>query len=251
MDFLILFFVDTGQLTVKIDQQSDVTRKEVKEKIKPSDISVGVASIKIIKNGAIVVNCHNQDDVKNLENAVTGKLGDKYQVKITTLRNPQIKIVGMSEKFNEQQIINQLIAQNNCIINKEDITIKKKFERKNTCTAIAEVEAQLFLRIMKESKLNVGWDRCPVYEELNLWRCYKCNGYNHKAANCRNESACSKCSENHHSSECMSEIAKCVNCLNINKKLKMIFEINHSALDKDCPVFCRKASLQRNKTNNI
>lgn len=101
----------------KIDQLSDVTRKEIKENIKPSDISVGVASVKNIKNGAIIVNCHNQEDIQKLENAVTDKLGDKYEVKITTPQNPQI---GMSEKFNEKQIIDQIIAQNNWIIKKKE-----------------------------------------------------------------------------------------------------------------------------------
>lgn len=95
----------------KADQQSTKTRKEVQQNIKPSDISVGVASVRNVRNGRIVVQCQKKGDVKKLETEVSRKLGDKYEVKISDLRNPQIKIVGISEKMSKEDIIESLRTQ--------------------------------------------------------------------------------------------------------------------------------------------
>jgi hypothetical protein len=42
---------------------------------------------------------------------------------------------------------------------------------------------------------------------------------NHKAVECRNETACAKCAGSYELIHCDSDIEKCANCLVVNKKL--------------------------------
>ena len=54
--------------------------------------------------------------------------------------------------------------------------------------------------IRQTARVCIGWDRCSVYEHLNLGRCYKCNLYaNHSAEKCTAIAyVCGRCSKMEH-----------------------------------------------------
>ncbi|GLV38162.1 hypothetical protein CBL_12808 [Carabus blaptoides fortunei] len=100
----------------KFDQQSTDTRKEVQKNIKPA------------KKGMMW---------KKLEREASSKLGDKYEVKISDLRNPQIKIFGISEKMSKEDIIDSLRIQNEatrCAITSQDANRAGHFATRITAT---------------------------------------------------------------------------------------------------------------------
>lgn len=121
------------------------------------------------------------------------------------------------------------------------------WERRNKHTVVAEVDSKTFGNIMSLGSVNIGWNRCPVYEELNLMRCYKCLSFHHKANECKNPVACSNCGECHKYTDCTSVAVARINCINTNKKFKLNLDIEHNALDKKCPVFIRKVEILKNK----
>ena len=64
-------------------------------------------------------------------------------------------------------------------------------------------------------KLNVGWERCKVYDDINIYyAALNVNNIGHKAINCKNDDVCIKCLKNHRTVDCSSEaINKCGNCI--------------------------------------
>ena len=50
-------------------------------------------------------------------------------------------------------------------------------QNKSTYTAFFEVNAETYLKIMTKGKLYVGWQRCKVYNDLNMKRCWKWSAY--------------------------------------------------------------------------
>lgn len=81
-------------------------------------------------------------------------------------------------------------------------------------SAIVELDAATFFKVMELEKLNVGWDRCRVFDGVDVLRCFKCCGFNHKGADCKVESEiCPICSENHRVKECKATQEKCINCV--------------------------------------
>jgi len=41
---------------------------------------------------------------------------------------------------------------------------------------IMEVDKETHELILKEAKLNVGWKKCPIFNHINVKRCFKCWG---------------------------------------------------------------------------
>ena len=64
------------------------------------------------------------------------------------------------------------------------------------------------------NKLNIGLTSCPVYDDFFIRRCNKCQGLNHWKEDCPQSSPviCGKCSEDHETQSCTSDVVKCANC---------------------------------------
>lgn len=58
------------------EQENKTTRLAVKDKIKPSELSVGVVSVVNINNGGILVKCNNAEEVKKFEEKASKELGE-------------------------------------------------------------------------------------------------------------------------------------------------------------------------------
>ena len=90
---------------------------------------------------------------------------------------------------------------------------------------------------MLARKIKIGWNMCKNEDYVKVNRCFKCNKFNHRAADCKGELTCPHCSGNHHMRECTStkEHYRCINCATFNKyNGKSPVDEKHSALDKDC-----------------
>jgi hypothetical protein len=61
--------------------------------------------------------------------------------------------------------------------------------------------------------------------QMQLKRCFKCQGFGHKAMGCTRPTKCSKCGEGHDAHECTSTNLKCANC----------GDANHRVWHKECP----------------
>lgn len=163
------------------------------------------------------------------------------------MKKPRIKIVRMSEKWESDQLMKNIVLQNNLANNKVSIELKHSWERNGYFSASAEVDSVTFKEIMALGKLNIGWDRCPVYEDIDLRQCYNCAGFNHKAKDCNNKTSCSRCAGNHNLTKCPSDQLSCINCLMTNKSLNLKLSTNHAASDKTCPVYLRKLGVLKSK----
>ncbi|RLU17704.1 hypothetical protein DMN91_009941 [Ooceraea biroi] len=92
----------------KEQQKSEKTKEEIKQTIDIKNMSIGVSKMRKGGNGAFILGCESEKEIKQLKSTVEIKLGNKYQ--IIELRNAQlkVKIFNVDEeemKCNEEQII--------------------------------------------------------------------------------------------------------------------------------------------------
>jgi len=169
---------------------------------------------------------------------------------------PKIKIINIDLQENnlvDNELINTIKKQNKIdIINMQivkrivkDKRNKQSERRRNKEGYIMEVDEETHELILKKAKLNVGWKKCPVFNHINVKRCFKCWGYCHIAKNCTREETCHKCAGTHNSRDCTATKKKCVNCMFKIRTYNLKISDEHDALSPEYPTF--KRALQEGK----
>ena len=167
-----------------------------------------------------------------------------------------IKVVNIEDKYTPEELQTEIMEKNFS----EDINMYCKVNyiynnpRNKRYTAFIEVEPNLFHKIMKEQKINIGWRRYKVYEDLDLRFCTNCSKLGHTKNKCTDtDKTCSKCMQKHESETCTNELLKCINCTEENnknyRKHKKV-DVNHSALDfKNCDTYKTRLKLLKSRIN--
>lgn len=233
----------------KEGQSLQKTKETLIKEVSPKEIAVGISQVKSLKNGGVAISCNNKEEISKLKNEVENKLGSRYKVSVPELLKPRIKIVGMSQLLDKEELIDSIIKQNKGLnILKEDFQIICIKQMKKRYMAIAELNGETYGHIMDNKILNIGWDTCNVYEHFNVKRCFKCGRYNHKMSDCKNSEICFKCGDgSHKTTECINRNLSCVNCKEANEKLKLNLNINHTVFDIHCPTYLRQVEVIKSK----
>lgn len=226
-------------------QTTQLTQKAVMDSMDPTEIPI--EKMRNAANGTIILEGRNKDDLDIIHKYAAEKLGTTYDVKLSEMRKPMIVINGMNEKLTGEEIVSKIKKQNKSMENAEFRVVS--IYGKKTFSAVIEMNGDDFIKIMSNErrKLNVGWSCCQVKEYVNLLTCYKCQGFHHKAKDCKAERACKKCSGSHDISKCESKATMCINCVQVNKKLNLNLKTNHIAGSKACKVMERKVNLSKKK----
>lgn len=233
-------------------QTSDQTHGQLRSSIDPA--SSNVRGIRKTRNGGVVVTCKDTQSVEQCQKEVLTKLGENYTVKSLENKQPLLKIVGLYSKISEEQLIEKIQTQNDVISENSEIKLIEMKETPRGVTAVISADCNTYENIMKTGKLNIEWERCMVYPFFKITRCFNCQDYNHISRFCDKPSVCGKCSGEHKSESCTSELEKCSNCVFAKEVLKvnMDMDTNHCTWSVHCPVFKRKQEglINRLKSNN-
>lgn len=230
----------------KAKQKGEKTEIDFKNSIDPSQVKVN--KLRKGPKGGLAIVCENEDASKQLQDIVSEKLGENYVVRPQLNTASKLKIVGISDDLNDNDIISALKKQNEFLSDKEIKVMKSyKVKHSRSMSAIIEVDSVTAEKCLSEKLLKIGWSRCRVFEASSLYRCFKCQGYMHKADNCKNVKSCSKCAGNHDIKECDANFEKCINCTSANEKFSLKLEVNHCVSSLKCPVYTKKVRAFKNK----
>lgn len=232
-------------------QSESMTRKEVQSKINPSKLKVGINNLRATKRGELIVKCRTQEELEVLKNVTEKSLAGDYTVDIPKLKSPKIKVVGYKGGGDKTEIEDNIRNQNEWIRPGDDfeITYIKEIRSKNCSTIFITCSPGMYTMALRAGRLCIGWERCQVYEDLGLLRCFKCQGYYHKSSVCNGSIACGKCAGDHDTSSCKSLSRKCVNCSAANGNYGTNYSTDHAASDAKCPSSVYHMKILRSKIN--
>ncbi|XP_061519246.1 uncharacterized protein LOC133395025, partial [Anopheles gambiae] len=94
----------------KVVQSCDTTRADLRAKLDPRRQQI--SEFRNGRDGQVYVQCSAQANLDNVRNEVEGILGDGY---LTSLPMARVKIIGMSEKYSESDLVDLLKSQNELI----------------------------------------------------------------------------------------------------------------------------------------
>lgn len=225
----------------KVDQSCEKTRADLRAKLDPRKQQL--SEFRNGRNGQVYVQCPAQVNFDDIRKDVEHILGDEYS---TSLPLARVKIIGMSEKYSDSDLIDLLKSQNEGIPWKQ-VKVLGFFENKiykyQKYNAVLEIDNETDKHLEKLEKVNIGFDRCKISRTVHVLRCYRCGQFNHKSTDCKNKEACSKCSGEHKTSDCISSTLKCVNCMLANTTRNPKLDIQHAANNHNCPLF--KKQIER------
>lgn len=231
-----------------VNQPSEATKKDLRENMSPT--SSKFCGMRNVANGGVLIECESEDGSNKLLEDAAIKLGENYIVTIPNKRPTKIRIVGMSEQYSTEKLVEKMVTQNPELFHTgHSVEVVSTFKVKTRFGAKVVVDSDSFANLIAGSKLRIGWDICHVYEAFDVVRCYNCSGYHHLAKNCTLKKTCPKCSGEHTLVECNSTIERCCNCTEAAIALNLALGTDHSALSSDCPVYIRKINAQRRRTN--
>lgn len=238
------------------EASSLTTRQTVQEKINPGSLGVGISKIKNVRSGGVAICCNNEESLKNISEDMKSKLGQDYEIKKVEKKNPRIKILNVNKKDidDETLFIEKIVLQNTIRIASEEPKIKViyKYEKnERNYHVVLELDPDIYSQIHKKQVIYIGWKTCKFVDHVNIIQCYKCWKFGHIANECRSgKIVCPKCTGEHKSEECRSEIKICGNCKHAAEILKIPnIEYNHTALDKNCAAYKRIFEQQQSNFN--
>lgn len=242
-----------SKLVIKNNEQRSKENQTIVEKaIMENDIPVVHSSKK--ESGDIAVVCESKEKRDELKNIVTSTNKD-IVVESPKEFMPAVTIVGLPQKYTEEEIIRLLVTQNNhlkkfAVSNdmNEHIKINSVKELKNN-SSVFQAFANVSI-IMREGlrdskdKVTIGLSSCKVYDRYYIKRCYNCQRFGHYHRDCKTKDVhnCGKCGEEHPTKDCNSEIRKCINC--VREKLD---DVSHSANSHQCPCIINQKNLVKKK----
>lgn len=233
------------------NQTSNETKKEIKSNINPSNIKAAIKSINDIKHGGIIIKTDTEESNKKLILEINKKFKDKYTAYATKKYKPKIKIVGLPNNYTKEELIRDLCNQNSFINETDEIDITYTIQtKKKTWIIFAEVSGDVFHRLMDKRYVNVGWDSYPVFEDIYIKQCTKCQQYGHKREKCTmQQPTCKYCGEQHSGNECNvdGKNYKCANCEHANDKYNRTYNSNHATDGDKCEI--RQSKIDRYRGN--
>lgn len=229
-------------------QSAEVTKSDLQQNIKPAELKIAIRSTRNIRNGGIVVKCQTKEDMELLKTEAANKLID-YTVDAVRMKRPRFKIAGYSGDLDLKQIQQCIREQNKFVAEEDDfnITYLRKNRKTNTSTLYGECSPDVFHKLLNRGRVFVQWQRCPVYEDLSIQRCYRCQEHYHKSGTCQKTVVCEYCAGEHKITDCPRDLRRCNNCQVANVRYNLKYDTQHSAGDSDCPSYRYLLSVLRSR----
>lgn len=234
-----------------LNANDESVRDKIIECVNPNDSKV--SNLINLDNHSCILKSKS-NDIDKLEEDLKVALGSDFEVKLLDRKLPKIKIVGFSNVANwdNEEIISSLISQNDLKVLSKDIKIVKTLvNRRNEklSTLIVAVPSEIHKLILGKRAVSLMFNRCSVYDAIDVPRCFKCSRLGHYESRCNNNLCCAKCSGEHKLKECESSQHKCINCVTANEKFNRNHNINHAAFDRKCPSMLRRLSNAKKSYN--
>ena len=228
------------------------TRTILKTVVNPNTSRIPVEKIRQIKNGALIVECANQEAADRLKVSISQNAKGKLTATNLTKLKPRMTLRIENEIPRDELL--ETIRENNEWLGEgaDDAELKKHIVEKyrfggrgrGPTTVVFEVDPETRKKLLNRP-IYIDWQRAVFEDFVDLAQCFRCHEYGHKTGTCkviREQEICGKCSLRGHSfKECESAELCCVLCKrhNTNNRRGIPYETDHHTRSDSCAVKTR------------
>jgi len=155
-------------------------KKLLKSKVNPSENEVGITSLKLRRDGRVMIEASSKNEIETLGEKIGEECGEELEVNIQKLRNLRLVLFNISEDITLENVEETLTLQNPELDFKEG-DIRAKFcytTKRETRNLVIEVDCGTRKKLM-QAKIKLGWAICSVDDYIVAKRCFHCSRYNH------------------------------------------------------------------------
>jgi hypothetical protein len=84
-------------ITTKVNQTHEKINKLLKEKVNPTEIKVMITSLKMLRDGRVMIEAISKNEIEGLGNKIEETYGEKHEVNIQKRRIPRLVLLSISE----------------------------------------------------------------------------------------------------------------------------------------------------------
>lgn len=219
---------------------SSETKQTIFSAVAPTKDKLKIVNVRRINNKGVLIETKTEQDLKNvLDNTKLKAAG--LTAGLPAKLKPRLLIKNVPATLQEKEITAAVRHQNLEQYPKEKLqdhfklSFKTGPKDKETVDWVAEVSPEVREKILRESRVYIGWHACYVHDFVAVTRCYKCQAFGHVAKYCKASiETCGHCAESGHPQKSCPNAKKepqCVNCKRAGKPH------NHSSRMKECPAY--------------
>lgn len=244
---------DKSVLFVKPKALSEKTNDEIKESIKSvlNQKTDPVLGLKTTNSGQIIIQCKEEVSVDKIKEKLSS-LNNEYDIRKVEKNWPKFVIAELDpdDCKNDSDFINLLKEKNSVFESSSELKLIKFFGSDKYKKALIECDIDTYKRAITLKQVVIGWCICPIYEKIDILRCYKCQSFGHISKDCTKETVCYICSGPHNSATCNETNYQCINCKNFNNdnyQNGVKLDVSHPCFTIKCPLYKNKLDKKRKK----
>ena len=163
----------------KSNQPTDTIKNVLKTKISPTEVKVGIKTLKSLKDGRVLIQVGSIDETNLLSANIKERCGDELEVNISKLWKPRVIIRNIPHDITVENIEETILFQNAELnLKPGEVAARFKFSTKRgAIRMVIEVGPEARNKLL-QTKLKIGWLICSVGDYLVAKRCFRCSRYN-------------------------------------------------------------------------
>ena len=192
---------------------ADILRK-VKEDPSLQELGEKVVAVRRTQKGDLLFELKRGQGVHSADyrEKVANVLGESAKVRALS-QEVAIECSGMDEVTTAEDLRKAMVRDLNLEGVDMSISMRKSFNRSQAATIKLPVAAAN--KALQIGKVKVGWTRCALRLPIQVTRCFKCMGFDHRAHNCKGpdrSDLCRRCGAKGHMARDCSKAPKCMLC---------------------------------------
>jgi len=170
----------------KDNHTPDEIKRLLKEKVNPTEIKVGITSLKSLRDERVIIEVGSKKVIETLGEEIRERCGEELEISIQKLRNPRLIMLNIPADITLVNVKETLVQQNYELLLKEG-SIEPKFcytTKRGTRNLVTEVDSGTRKKLL-QTKVKLGWAISKVDDYVIAKRCLRCSRYYYTYKECK------------------------------------------------------------------